>query len=62
MTKLQELIKSFLDQGTALSVHKPGAGYVIGKVTGLVDDVVTIKPEQGLPYVIHYSRFSVERN
>lgn len=62
MTKLQQIIKAFLDQGTQIAVFKPGAGYVLGKVTGLDDDVVTVKPDHGLPFILHYTQFSVERD
>lgn len=62
MSKLKEIAQEFKNQGVTISVYKPGAGFVLGKVTDVSDDVVEITPEVGTKFILHYTVFAIERD
>jgi len=59
MSKMIDLIQSFIETKGRLMIHLPGEGYVPSRVESLIDDVVTIVPEGRPKVVIHYSQLAV---
>ena len=62
MSKLQEIIKRFVDDGGEVKVHIPGRGYRLVVIESIDDDMVTINPNKGNKVVLHYTAVVIERN
>jgi len=62
MSKMTDIIKTFVDSQTTVSVYRPGSGFVLAKIEALDDDVVSITPQAGDRYIVHVSQFAVERD
>ena len=61
MTKLQEILQAFADNGEALVLLLPFLGCVEGRVESLIDDVATVATSDGQTVVLHFSQVAVLR-
>ena len=62
MSKMKEAIQKLVDEQITVMAYIPGKGYELTTVRSIDDDVVTLEPEDGSPVVIHYTKFSIERD
>jgi len=62
MSKMIDVIKAFVQNHEEIRVVIPGIGEVLAKVESIVDDVVTIAPDQKPKTVLHYTNFIVLRD
>lgn len=63
MSKFSDILKEFKDGNVQINVYKPGAGFVLGLIDKLDDDLVTISPTAGeAKFVLHVSNVVFERD
>lgn len=59
MSKMEDMIRGFIEAGSKLMILLPGDGYVLGRLESIIDDVVTIVPDGRPKIMLHYTQVVV---